>query len=265
LSDAGWRLVVGGSLAAVIAVTARQRRSLSASGSYAAIVLGAICSAAGWVWAGILICFFISATMLSLYRRDEKSTRTSDIVAKGGQRDAWQVFANGGVFAAAAALSLFNSSPLWLCAGAGAIAASTADTWATEIGVLSSSTPRSILTAKPVAAGESGGVTWAGTLAGIGGALLIAFITMIAWSRTAGVAALAGGVGGSLVDSLLGATLQARRWCERCNRFTERIVHTCGTTTMIAGGISWLDNDAVNASSSAFGALLGITCFLLSR
>lgn len=202
--------------------------------------------------------------MLSRYRSEEKGRLTGDIAAKGGERDAWQVLANGGVFAALAAASFFDSSTLWLSAGAGAIAASTADTWATEIGTLASSRPRSIVTARFVATGQSGGITWAGTVAAIGGALLIAFITMIGWNATAAIASIAGGVSGAFFDSLLGATLQTRRRCERCDRFTELTVHSCGTTTMVAGGLRWLDNDAVNALSSAFGALVGIACFWLS-
>jgi Integral membrane protein DUF92. len=60
-----------------------------------------------------------------------------------------------------------------------------------------------------------------------------------------------------MLDSILGATLQTRRWCERCNTTTEREVHDCGMTTGVVAGLAWMDNDAVNAVSSAFGALLG--------
>jgi uncharacterized membrane protein len=85
------------------------------------------------------------------------------------------------------------------------------------------------------------------------------------WGVRGLVAAVAGGIGGGTIDSLLGASLQAKRWCDQCNSATERPVHVCGTTTRAAGGLSWLDNDAVNAVSSAFGALLGFFCFLASR
>ncbi len=213
----------------------------------------------------MLIGFFIAATLLSRFGEARKILRTTDMVAKGGERDAWQVLANGGVFAAMAAASLLSSSPVWLFAGAGAIAASSADTWATEIGVLSSAPPRSIVSGKKVGMGQSGGVSRIGTLAGAGGAALIALITFLfGWGSTAIAAALTGGIAGCVTDSLLGATLQVRRWCDRCNRLTERTVHGCGTTTRVAGGLPWLDNDAVNAVSSALGALVGMLCFFLS-
>ena len=68
------------------------------------------------------------------------------------------------------------------------------------------------------------------------------------------VAVLAGGIAGSLADSLLGAGLQQKRWCDRCNAATERAVHTCGAATRKIGGLTWLDNDAVNAACTVVGA-----------
>jgi uncharacterized membrane protein len=66
------------------------------------------------------------------------------------------------------------------------------------------------------------------------------------------------GFAGSLFDSLLGATLQARRWCDACNAPTERRIHSCGSRTRVAGGISWLDNDVVNLVSGVGGGLLAV-------
>ena len=229
-------------------------------------MLGAICSAAGWGWAALLIGFFITGTLLSRYRSDQKSGRTASVVEKDGNRDAWQVLANGGVFSAAAMMSMINASPLWMALGAGAIGAAAADTWATEIGVLSAATPRSILTGRPVTTGQSGGVTFRGTLGGAFGALAMAVIASLAgWGNSMAIAAIIGGIGGCTLDSVLGAAAQVRRWCDRCNAVTERAVHDCGTTTGVVGGLPWLDNDAVNAVSSAFGALLGFLWILASR
>jgi uncharacterized membrane protein len=85
----------------------------------------------------------------------------------------------------------------------------------------------------------------------------------------AGVAVAAGGppdllpaatlVGflGMAVDSLLGATLQARFHCTACDRPSEWPVHRCGTPTLHRGGIPWLDNDAVNLAATALAAGLG--------
>lgn len=259
------RLIVGAMLAAAIAIFAHRRQSLSGSGAVAALVLGAICSAAGWGWAALLVGLFITGTLLSRYQFDRKSERISGVVEKGGNRDAWQVLANGGAFTAAAAMSLVVDAPLWMALGAGAIGAAAADTWATEIGVLSSSTPRSILTGKPVIAGQSGGVTLAGTIAGILGGVAMGVIALLAgWGGSMAMAATIGGIGGCTLDSILGAAVQVRRWCDHCNTTTERPVHDCGNTTRVTGGLTPMDNDAVNAVSSAFGAFLGLLWLLVT-
>ena len=256
-------MLAGTTFAAFIVALARSRQSLSTSGAIAALALGLVCSAAGLSWAVLLVGFFVTATLVSRFRSARKESRIADVVEKGGQRDALQVLANGGIFSAAAAASILHPSAVWMSIGAGALAASSADTWSTEIGVLSSGSPRSIITGREVAAGESGGVTWLGTAGGVAGALVIAGITiLIGWNGAATLTAVIGGFTGCLVDSLLGGTLQLRRWCDRCNRATERTIHVCGTTTRVAGGLPWLTNDAVNALSSASGAVLGMLWYL---
>ncbi|HZK79178.1 MAG TPA: DUF92 domain-containing protein, partial [Gemmatimonadaceae bacterium] len=112
----------------------------------------------------------------------------------------------------------------------------------------------------------SGGVTLLGTVAGAIGAIAMGIIALLAgWEIPAMVAAIAGGIGGCTLDSILGGAVQTRRWCDHCNTMTERVVHDCGTTTRVSAGLPWLDNDAVNAVSTTFGALLGFLCILASR
>ncbi|MDO8502571.1 MAG: DUF92 domain-containing protein [Gemmatimonadaceae bacterium] len=262
-ASAAARVLAGVAMVTVIALAARRLDSLSGSGAVAAVVIATACMAAGRTWALLLIAFFITGVGLSATWKKAKSVRTGDVVEKGGARDAWQVLANGGVLAGAAMGSVLWPSPSWQVLGAGAIAASTADTWATEIGMLSSRPPRSLVSFATVAPGTSGGVTWLGTIAAAGGALFIALATfLLKWPLHAVCAAAIGGFAGSILDSLLGATLQATRWCEHCGRATEREVHSCGTVTLATGGIRWLDNDAVNALSSLGGAIIGMLCLL---
>ena len=178
---------------------------------------------------------------------------------KAGPRDAWQVVANGGLFAAAGIGSLIVPSPVWLPLAAGAIAASAADTWATEIGTLSDHPPRLLTSHEVVPTGTSGGVTWAGTFASLAGAAFIAVIALLTgWGLRSALAAIAGGIAGSLVDSLAGATIQRRRWCDECNKPTERLVHNCGTISSPHGGFGWVNNDVVNALGSLTGAAVGL-------
>ena len=257
------RALTGLLLSIVIAAIARRRKTLSASGGVAAVMIATLTSAAGWTWAATLIAFFLSSTVLSEAGCRRRQASTEDVIEKGGERDAWQVIANGGPFAAAALASLFSPSPEWTVLGAGAIAASNADTWATEIGTLSRRLPRSITTLRQVIPGTSGGVTLLGIVASIAGAAFIALVVLVGgWTASSACAALIGGTFGSIVDSILGSTVQEKRWCHSCGRGTERAVHTCGAETASAGGVSWIRNDAVNFLSSIAGALTGYLCLL---
>jgi uncharacterized protein (TIGR00297 family) len=251
--------LVGLVLAAGIALVAFRARSLTASGAIAAAVVGTIAMGAGWSWGALLVAYFASSSLLSRYREREKAARSAGGVEKGGARDAVQVAANGGAFAIAAAGYWLSPHPAWLAVGAGALAASAADTWATEIGMLAGATPRSILTGRPVSVGSSGGVTIQGWLAAAAGAGFVAAVVfLVQWPRPAVVAAILGGVIGCALDSVIGAAFQARRRCMSCDVLTEQRVHRCGAETQHVGGAAWLDNDGVNALGTAGGALFGI-------
>ena len=253
------RSALGFLLASLAAIVAVRARALTREGGVAAVVVGTICVAAGWGWAALLAVFFVTSSALSRLREAARARRTESVVAKGGARDAAQVLANGGIFALAALLSLLFPWPGWLPLGAGAIAASTADTWSSEVGTLSPTPPLLVTSWKRVPAGTSGAVTPLGLGAAIGGALLIALVVwLLRWPPNVALAALVAGIAGALADSFVGALWQARRRCPRCARNTERKVHTCGTTTELAGGISWLDNDGVNFLSGAAGALVAL-------
>lgn len=253
------RALAGLIVAAAIALAAHRVRALSTSGAVAAVAVGTATLAAGWSWGALLIAFFISSTALSRLRAERKARRTAAIVAKGSRRDAVQVLANGGPFAAAALGALAFPAPAWAALGLGALATAAADTWATEIGTLAPAPPRSIHSGRPVPPGTSGGVTLLGTVAALAGAAAIALLAAaLGWDARLAAAAAAGGFAGALADSLLGATLQARRWCDRCALATERTTHDCGARTRPAGGLRWLDNDGVNAASAAVGALAAL-------
>jgi uncharacterized protein (TIGR00297 family) len=226
---------------------------LSRSGVIAAAFVGAaVLIAGGWPGAAVLFAFFIPSMLLSRLGRTRKRALLD--VGKQGARDAWQVLANGGVAALAIIGSLHFGAPM-LAAFAGAFAAASADTWATELGTLAKGAPRSILTFRPLATGLSGGITWQGSLAQLGGAAVVALTAMLVhvapfWP------VFAGGVAGSIADSILGATLQTLRHCPRCDRDCETNPHVCGTPTIVRRGLAWFENDAVNFAATICGALI---------
>lgn len=245
-------------LAGAIAVIAWRARWLTSSGALAAVATGTSAVAAGWSWGILLVLYFVSSSALSHFRRRDKDIAAAGRVEKTGERDGVQVFANGGVFLLAALAHAREPQLFWQLAAAGALAASAADTWATEIGVLARRPPRSILTMRPVEPGVSGGVTVNGTIASVVASALMALAAwLLGWPTAAAMAALAGGIAGSAWDSVLGASAQARRFCDGCGMATEARVHRCGAVTKRVGGIAWLNNDGVNFLATVGGAVAG--------
>lgn len=244
--------------AGIFAFGARRVGALSTSGALAGTIVGAIALAAGWSWGLLLVAHFISASALSKLGEKRKAQRIGAVVEKGDRRDAKQVLANGGVYALAAITYMLTRTHSWYAVAIGALANSAADTWATEIGTLAGRNPRSIVSGEPVPAGTSGGVSLVGTIASFGGALFIAAGATIARWPVPFTAVVLGGIAGAMADSLLGATLQTRRWCDVCAKPTERPVHSCGNRTRRTGGLRGFDNDAVNAVSSGVGALVAL-------
>lgn len=264
------QIFLGFLLATIIAILAWRIGALSRSGALAAVLSGGLIFGLGGLpWAVLLMTFFISSSALSRASKARK-TILAEKFAKGSQRDWGQVMANGGLGALLAVGYYVSHQPEWLwLAFAGAMAAVNADTWSTELGVLSPIPPRLITSGKIVERGTSGGITLAGTLSAVGGAALVGVFAILFSPRSElllilGIISLAGLLG-ALFDSILGATLQAIYWCPTCNKETERHpLHTCGSQTSQIRGWSWFNNDVVNFACSLMGAMIagGIWLYL---
>lgn len=267
------QIALGLVLSGAIAALAYWRKSLSASGVVGALITGTALFGFGGLPAGILlIAFFVSASYLSHYKKQQKQD-VSEEFSKGTQRDIWQALANAGVASAFAVAYAFVPEGWVWAAIVGALATANADTWATEIGVLAAQTPRLITNWQLVPVGTSGGITRTGTLASLGAAAFIAAIAAIftgVWSGVLAAVALVvigslAGVLGGLFDSLLGATIQATFYCDTCQKETERHpLHRCGSETRQIRGLRWLDNDVVNFAATLVGALAAAGLWLVS-
>jgi uncharacterized protein (TIGR00297 family) len=250
------QLAFGAALAAVVALVAWGARALTASGALAAFAVGTcVFGAGGWPYAAVLFAFFIPSTVLSRIGRARKRALVD--IGKHGARDAWQVFANGGIAAVCAVLSALTHAHAVTAAFAAAFAAASSDTWGTEIGTLAKSAPRSILTLKPLPAGLSGGITVVGTIAEIAGALLVG---LVAWALHIAPwwIVLIAGVAGAFADSIAGASAQELRYCSQCKRNCETDPHVCGSPTTVVRGYTWMSNDAVNFICTATGAVVAL-------
>lgn len=259
--------LIGLGCSAAFAYYAYTKQSLSRSGMWAAMVMGTVFYAAGsLVWYGTLLAFFISSTALSKMKKKAKE-KYEEAYEKTGRRDAGQVMANGGIGMVLCFLYALWPDPILFWAFIGVMATVTSDTWATEVGSLSRTQPRSVLTWKPIPAGTSGGVSWLGTLAAIAGGLFIGvgIVVFELWSGAAlssqvfvyPLAGLIAGTVGAFTDSILGATCQVMYQCPRCGKVLERQEH-CGLQTKQIRGLRWMNNDAVNFISSCAGGLVAI-------
>lgn len=267
----GWLL--GLVAAGAVAGAAWRVGALSRGGAVAAAGIGGIVFGWGGVAAALpLLFFFVTGTALSRWQKARKARRLEQTDAQG--RRAGQVLANGSVAALAIAGAALWPSPAWWAAFGGALAAATADTWATELGVLAR---RAVLitTGAPAPAGRSGAVSGPGTAGGAAGALLTAGVVagstplgapwLLAAAEAAGgtgvgpalvVAVWAGGVLGMLADSVLGATVQERFHCPACRQDCETPVHRCGTRAQRLSGWPGINNDVVNFCATLTGALV---------
>jgi len=278
----GPQLILGFTLAAVVALGAWRLGALDRSGALGAFLIGgSVFGFGGPVWGAVLIAFFLSSSALSYYRSDRKADIT-DSGSRAPRRNLSQTLANGGLAALLAlAVGIVTRESPWYptltLAYFGVLRAAAADTWATELGLLSSRPPRLITSSARVSAGQSGGVTTVGLVASLAGGAFIglsAFVLIqLASLATTGewflqdwfllpVCTIAG-FSGSLVDSYLGATWQRQNFCNTCQITTEQTEHLCGNATQHIHGVSWLNNEVVNFIATVTGAVMAAMLSLI--
>lgn len=232
-------LAVGLGVSLALAGAAWAARALTLSGVLAAVLVGtAVWMGLGWRGFLVLAAFFVLAsglTRMGYRRKAEAGLAEGQAEGRGGRRSASQVLANGGVAAVAALLAAFASAPLppiLAAAFAAALATAAADTASTEVGQLLRRRTILVTTLRPVPPGTDGGVSFPGTAAALGTAVLLGGLggALGVYPPAAALAAAVAGFGGATADSLLGATLERR---------------------------GLLDNDRVNLLATLAGALLG--------
>jgi uncharacterized protein (TIGR00297 family) len=240
----------------LIGVYYYRRQSLTASGAIASVLLGFVVFSAlgigGWL---TLFLFFATSTIWSRISR-RWSKAVTGLSKKGSCRDWMQVFANGGPAGISALLFFATGDPLFIIMFGAGVAEATSDTWASEIGVMSTRPPVLITTLRSTMPGLSGGVTILGTGAGLIGSLMIAGCWFVSFAGTIGrhrelyaLGIAAAGFLGCLVDSILGATMQGHYWDTERNQLTEWEVRN-GQRFALARGVRFLDNDMVNLASN---------------
>ena len=236
--------------AGILALAAGRLGWLSTGGVGVAFPVGAAVLWGGGVRGGIMLGVFVVSSSL-LTKWSERSGYFTDD-SKGSRRDAAQVAANG-FWVAAGAMLIPTHPVLGWSAVTGALAAAQADTWATEIGARSPSTPRLITTGQRVPGGTSGGITPLGSGAGVAGAAIMSLLGVVGHLSWPAVAfGLAGGTTGMFIDSLLGATVQIEY--AAAAPATESRDRRVASPNPTGRGLGWCTNDVVNFACTATGA-----------
>lgn len=197
--------------------------ALDLLGSFFVTIIGIfIVITRGFNWLAILLLFLILGSVFTQFKKDYKKR----IGLVHEKRTVKNVISNGII---AVLMAVFGNYAGFI----GAISTATADTLASEIGVLSS--PVLITNQEHVKPGTNGGISLLGTVAGLLGALIIgvsAFIVNVSPDITHSICiAIITGMVGCFADSLLGATLEHE---------------------------GLLNNEHVNLLATIIGALVGI-------
>jgi uncharacterized protein (TIGR00297 family) len=268
--DAAVRAVGSTALGLALAAVGYKKKSLDASGALAAIGVGFGSIYADASFGAALAAFFFSSSAVTRIRSDIKR-KVDEHFKDGGGRNWVQVLANGLVpTLIAAAFVVSGASANLASAYVGYYACCGGDTWASELGVLSKSKPRLITDPRrEVTAGTNGGVTALGWAASAGGGAVVGsafFVGRALVESMGGASAMSAASGstspmieflyitafgaacglfGSLVDSVLGATIQYSGYCSE----RERVVSKPGPTVTRISGLEFLSNSAVNLVS----------------
>ncbi|KAH0552667.1 transmembrane protein 19 [Cotesia glomerata] len=273
-----WRWLAAIVIPILFSLWGLKRRSLDLSGAMLGLVVGFVLTITNYTHLADLMCFFITSSLATKFRMNEKRKLEVDF-KEGGQRNWIQVLCNGGMALQLALLYLldvgcgeraldfdkdYRSS--WLSIGIlGAFSCCNGDTWASEFGTaIGNSDPFLITTRKKVPRGTNGGVSLVGLLMSLLGGLLVGVFHYLAVLYTVDsvvlensapqwpiiVIAGLGGLLGSILDSIFGATLQYSGINEE-GKIVERpgkgVKHICGRQI--------LDNHSVNLLSSIAIAL----------
>ncbi len=244
-------------LAFFVSWVAFEKGFLSKSGSIATFFLAMVIFYFGGIkWSVPVLTFFIPSSLLSKLNHSVKRT-LQGIFEKSSERDFWQVAANGAVGGVLVLIDNFFPDERWFLLYVSYFAIMSADTWATELGTLRRRKTYNVLTFEPVKQGISGGVSFFGLGASILGAAVVSFSALPWLNGNFGIALLltVTGLLGSLIDSILGATIQVQYRCVNCSVVTERNLH-CNTKTKKIKGVAWFNNDWVNFTAGVIGILI---------
>ena len=267
------QFLVAASVATLLSVRGIRKGSLTKSGAISAFIVGFFTLSCGYRFATLLLTFYFTSTKLTKFKAERKNTIDANYTSTGN-RSASQVLACsllGVVISLVYRFSGRNDQPieflhdptaafLWCCY-IGHYACCNGDTWASELGVLSKTQPLLITTLRQVPRGTNGGISVIGTAASAAGGGIIGLSFYLHGLVTfpqaplqyhAIILGVIAGFLGSMIDSVLGATIQIT-WYDVESR---SIVDGPGVGRKRISGRDWLSNEQVNLISVGLTTIL---------
>ncbi len=274
-------LVIGVVLIMALSWLSLNKRYIDLGGLIIAIIMGILSLICNFSLFLLLVIFFLSSSFLTKLGYNIKY-RNGVAESKFG-RSYKQVLGAGLVPIIFVLLELITSkffnlnfmNDLFIMGFLGSLNTSMADTWAVEIGVLSSEKPRLITNLKKkVPKGVSGGVTILGEIASFIGSLVFAFFSSLFTycgflklkipSFKVFLVTLIAGFLGEKIDSIIGACFQRKFFCEKCKVMSDYVIHKCGFECKFVYGVKWFTNEITNIIATFVGGLIAILLIILA-
>lgn len=231
-----WLILVILTVVAFISVKAKKLTIRAAITGWVVGLL--IFAGAGYTGVAMIATFFLSGTGATSWRMSVKQ-KLGLAEKDKGRRTAGQVIANAGAAALLGILAMLYPAKvnLFRLMMAAAIASATADTLSSELGNIYGKNFYNIISLKKDKRGLDGVVSVEGTLIGVAGSIIIAFIYALDFKNEIHFFwIIVAGTAGNLSDSVLGATLERK---------------------------GYLRNNEVNFLNTAIAALFALLLFYL--
>ena len=219
---------------------------LTLDGARASVMLGLVAYGFGGMESAVLlVAFFVTSNVIGLFFTKDPNKPLRSVTDR---RNGTQVWSNGFWFGIYVCMWYVLKADMFYVAAVGAIATASADTWATEFGTRIGGKTVLISDRTAVKPGTDGGISLAGTMMSLSGAVLIGSLTLLFDKNFAiitVVSILVGGFLGSMIDSWLGAIYQTG------NKRLPKLLDSYGNQ----------DNNSVNFIATGMGSVLTIITY----